>query len=115
MARFKVDFDGVMDRLEELEQENHRLRTALKRRESENAWMRTVVEQVAAPDGYGMYTPYYPPAGRSMQRCNWCKGVGYTIATVSHSPHCLMILAQAFLASQQTESAGRVDSSPNGH
>lgn len=29
MTRFNVDFDGVMDRLEELERENHRLKAAL--------------------------------------------------------------------------------------
>lgn len=28
MAKFNASFDGVMDRLEELEQENHRLRDA---------------------------------------------------------------------------------------
>lgn len=41
MTRFKVDFDGVMDRLEELERENHRLRAEV------NAG-RPIIDAVAA-------------------------------------------------------------------
>jgi len=40
MTRFNVSFDGVMDRLEELEKENHRLR-------AEVSAMRPIVEAVA--------------------------------------------------------------------
>ena len=39
--RFKVSFDGIMDRLEELERENHRLR-------AENAAMRPIVAAIVA-------------------------------------------------------------------
>ena len=84
MARFKADFNGVMDRLEELERENHRLRS--------------IVQAVASSNPYGSWYPATDsPAGVV---CRWCMERAYSPAQCQHDQECTWRQARALVAKE---------------
>lgn len=85
MTRFKVSFDGVMDWLEELERENHRL-------QAENAVMRAVVEAVAE---LGKFNDVCLCWNDETTASDWLA------AGSVHRADCRYKQARTFLASQQ--------------
>lgn len=82
MTRFKVSFDGIMDWLEELERESHRLR-------AENAAMRPVVEAVAALSKFNDVCPCWNDGTTAS---DWLATGGV------HRTDCRYEQARAFLA-----------------
>lgn len=132
MKRFKVSFDGVMDRLEELERENHRLR-------AENAVMRESQQHLVSllDEATAQITAMRPIVAAVAEEhvgaiydndeyvCDWCaSGVSmsdlltaaqgdYEAAwnlardTIQHDDDCTARHARAFLAAHPaTEETG---------
>ena len=107
MTRFNVSFDGIMDRLEELERENHRLIAERDARHQQVIWrntridelqtmidaMRLVVEAVAADLFINIDT---------YERCGWrdgCRPVwSEHFAEWRHAPDCPVTQARAYVA-----------------
>ena len=81
MTRFTVSFDGVMDRLEELERENH--------------VTRAIVVAVANSNPYGGWYPATNgPAGVV---CRWCMERAQTPKDVQHDYECTWRQARALM------------------
>ena len=96
VARFKVDFNGVMDRLEELERENHRLAT-------ENTTMCLLIKAVANSNPYGSWYPATnSPAGVV---CRWCMERAQSPSECRHDHECTWRQARAFVAQREGQGA----------
>ena len=115
MTRFNVSFDGIMDRLEELERENHRLIAERDARHQQVIWrnaridelqtmidaMRPMVEAVAAG------AEYASDLG-DVFHCLWCDGEDVEQRDVQHDNNCFVTQARAFVATHPT--AGKAES-----
>lgn len=85
MTRCEVSFDGVMDRLEELERENHRLRS--------------ILAAVASSNPYGSWYPATnAPAGVV---CRWCMERALSPKECQHDHECTWRQARAVVAQRE--------------
>jgi len=96
MTRFKVSFDGVMDRLEELERENHRQRAVIAEQQAEIAAMRPIVEAVADIEN--------SDASACLQLCDTMYLTTPTESAwrVQHRANCVIEQARAYVAQHPT-------------
>ena len=113
MGRFKVDFNGVMDRLEELECENHRLRAAYESVDNAGQALMIASDRVRAENvamrPFAEALRDYAGLKRYADPCEWCGAQGQSVG--SHTPDCLVTAAATFLTKHPaTDTAGEAES-----